>query len=85
MHIIRDYEAFSPFDNDILGNVIQLRQKDTNKQVVIKKFLYISSEKKKIVDDEIAMLILTQSNHIVKFLESFIDGLDMCVVMEFCS
>ncbi|KAA6373030.1 MAG: putative CAMK family protein kinase [Streblomastix strix] len=31
------------------------------------------------------MLKLAQSKHIVKYLESFIDGLDLCIVMEFCS
>jgi serine/threonine protein kinase len=51
---------------------------------VIKHVQYLSDEEKKIGDDEVKMLIKAQSKHIVKYMESFIDGLDLCIVMEFC-
>ncbi|KAA6396721.1 MAG: putative CBL-interacting serine/threonine-protein kinase 9, partial [Streblomastix strix] len=56
-----------------------------NKEVVIKRVQYLSDEEKKLGDDEIKMLKLAQSKHIVKYLESFKQDLDLCIVMEFCS
>ncbi|KAA6353847.1 MAG: putative cAMP-dependent protein kinase type 3, partial [Streblomastix strix] len=66
------------------GRVLHMTQIDNNKEVVIKRVQYVNDEEKKLGDDEVKMLKLAQSKHIVKYLESFIDGLDLCIVMEFC-
>ncbi|KAA6385528.1 MAG: putative Serine/threonine-protein kinase Nek3 [Streblomastix strix] len=84
-HKWSDYELIRSLTSGAFGRVIQMKQKDNNKQVIIKRIQYINPEEKKTADDEIAMLKLAQSKHIVQFLESFIDGLDICIVMEFCS
>jgi serine/threonine protein kinase len=53
--------------------------------VIIKRLQYLSVDEKKIADDEIAMLKKVQSKHIIRFIESFIDGFDICIVMEYYS
>ncbi|KAA6386885.1 MAG: putative protein serine/threonine kinase, partial [Streblomastix strix] len=74
-----------PLSSGAFGRVLHMTQIDNNKEVVIKRVQYLSDEEKKLGDDEVKMLKLAQSKHIVKYLESFIDGLDLCIVMEFCS
>ncbi|KAA6390273.1 MAG: putative cAMP-dependent protein kinase type 3, partial [Streblomastix strix] len=84
-HTWGDYKLIKPLSSGAFGRVLHMTQIDNNKEVVIKRVQYLSDEEKKLGDDEIKMLKLAQSKHIVKYLESFIDGLDLCIVMEFCS
>ncbi|KAA6379532.1 MAG: putative protein serine/threonine kinase [Streblomastix strix] len=84
-HTWASYKMIRALSSGAFGRVLHMTQIDNNKEVVIKRVQYLSDEEKKLGDDEVKMLKLAQSKHIVKYLESFIDGLDLCIVMEFCS
>ncbi|KAA6365014.1 MAG: hypothetical protein EZS28_039461 [Streblomastix strix] len=84
-HTIADFEVICALSSGAFGRIIQMRQNDNNKIVVVKRIQYINKEEKQIADEEVKMLQKVQSKHIVKYLESFVDGLDLCIVMEFCS
>lgn len=62
-----------------------MRLKRTGEVFVMKRISYIGDQKKKMADDEVDMLKQVQSLHVVKFIESFVDGIDMCIVLEHCS
>lgn len=55
------------------------------KQFVIKRVPYVSANDKKTADEELKMLKKVQSIHTVRFIESFPDGIDLCIVMEYCT
>ncbi|KAA6377269.1 MAG: putative protein serine/threonine kinase [Streblomastix strix] len=84
-HTWADYELIKPLSSGAFGRVLHMTQIDNNKQVVIKRVQYLSDEEKKLADEEVKMLKLAQSKHIVKYIESFTYDLDLCIVMEFCS
>ncbi|KAA6394418.1 MAG: putative protein serine/threonine kinase, partial [Streblomastix strix] len=78
-------KLIKPLSSGAFGRVLHMTQIDNNKEVVIKRVQYLSDEEKKLADDEVKMLKLAQSKHIVKYLESFTYDLDLCIVMKFCS
>ncbi|KAA6362522.1 MAG: hypothetical protein EZS28_041950, partial [Streblomastix strix] len=72
-HTWASYKMIRALSSGAFGRVLHMTQIDNNKEVVIKRVQYVNDEEKKLGDDEVKMLKLAQSKHIVKYLESFID------------
>ncbi|KAA6359692.1 MAG: hypothetical protein EZS28_044781, partial [Streblomastix strix] len=64
-HTCGDYKLIKPLSSGAFGRVLHMTQIDNNKEVVIKRVQYLSDEEKKLGDDEVKMLKLAQSKHIV--------------------
>ncbi|KAA6393472.1 MAG: putative serine/threonine-protein kinase Nek1, partial [Streblomastix strix] len=82
-HTWSDYELIHALASGAFGRVLCMKQKDNNKQVVIKRVPYVADEEKMSAKNEVKKLIQAQSNHVVQFLEAFIYDIDLCIVMEF--
>ncbi|KAA6373441.1 MAG: putative serine/threonine-protein kinase Nek3 [Streblomastix strix] len=52
---------------------------------IIKRLPYITEKNKKIADEEVSMLNKVQSKFTVKLIDTFTEGLDLCLVLEYCS
>ncbi|KAA6388971.1 MAG: hypothetical protein EZS28_015504 [Streblomastix strix] len=67
------------------GRILLMQLKTTDILRIIKRLPYTTDERKKVADEEIAMLHLAESKYTVKLIESFRFDLDICLVLEFCS
>ncbi|KAA6385664.1 MAG: putative camp-dependent protein kinase [Streblomastix strix] len=67
------------------GYILKVNPIKTEQNYIIKRLPYVNPKKKKMADDEVAILKQSQSQYVVKFIESFADRLDLYIVMEYCA
>ncbi|KAA6389913.1 MAG: putative serine threonine-protein kinase nek2 [Streblomastix strix] len=78
-------ELIDEVSSGAFGRTFLTKLKGTEIKRVIKKIPYLTEDQKKNADQEIEMLNLAQSDHIVRLIETFIRDLDICLVFEYCS
>ncbi|KAA6375497.1 MAG: hypothetical protein EZS28_028977 [Streblomastix strix] len=83
VHTLSDFEVLDEIAGGAFGRILLVKLISTGELFVMKRISYVGAAKKKMADDEVAMLKLVQSMHIVKYIESFVDGIDMCIVLEY--
>ncbi|KAA6358498.1 MAG: putative Serine/threonine-protein kinase Nek3, partial [Streblomastix strix] len=67
------------------GRIILASLRATQELFIIKRVPYVNPDKKKQADDEVALLKLAQSKYTVRLIEQFVDRIDLCIVMEYCT
>ncbi|KAA6377956.1 MAG: putative CAMK family protein kinase, partial [Streblomastix strix] len=78
-----DYDVLEELHGGTFGRIFHVKHRETSQYFAIKKLPYTEEDDKKRADDEVELLKQAQSKYTVKFEESFVDGVDLCIVMKF--
>ncbi|KAA6389878.1 MAG: hypothetical protein EZS28_014596 [Streblomastix strix] len=86
-HTWNDYVYDDELSSGAFGRIVlmHLQTKSKDEQDIIKRLPYKKEDKIKMADEEIKVLNMVKSPYTVRLIETFIDGLDICLVMEYCS
>ncbi|KAA6375354.1 MAG: putative aurora kinase, partial [Streblomastix strix] len=84
-HTWDDYEFIYQLPSGAFGNIYLMKLKGTQIKHIIKLLPYATEKQKKNADQEIEMLNLAQSDHIVRLIETFLHDSGICLVFEYCS
>ncbi|KAA6399583.1 MAG: hypothetical protein EZS28_004892 [Streblomastix strix] len=86
-HTWNDYIYDDELSSGAFGRIVlmHLQTKSKDEQNIIKRLPYKKEDKIKMADEEIKVLNMVKSPYTVRLIETFIDGLDICLVMEYCS
>ncbi|KAA6353560.1 MAG: putative NEK protein kinase, partial [Streblomastix strix] len=82
---LADYEFVDELDGGAFGRVLLMKLHKNGQMRIMKRISYTTAKLKKIADDEVGMLKRLKSQHVVNYIESFVDGFDLYIVMEYCS
>ena len=85
---MQDYQLLSTLSQSTTSQVLKMIRKTDNKTVVCKKIKYskMSEKDKQHIIDEVNILNKMKSQHIVKYLDHFIDKstFEIFIITEYC-
>ena len=68
-----------------MGTVHLVRRRGDNEQLALKRVAIVSEKDRVQALNEIAILRALSHPHVVRFDDSFLDGQELCIVMEYCA
>ena len=82
---MENYEVVKKLGQGAMGEVLLVRRHADNVNLAMKRLAIWSEKDRQQALNESVILRSLWHPHIVRFVDSFVDGQDMCIAMELCS
>ncbi|KAA6403129.1 MAG: putative Serine/threonine-protein kinase Nek4 [Streblomastix strix] len=80
-----DFEILAEYKIQWFGRlqIVKLKEKSGQK-FILKKIPYFMERSKKIADEEVKQMKLSQGKYIAKLIDVFVNDIDLCILQEYC-
>ncbi|KAA6395136.1 MAG: putative Serine/threonine-protein kinase Nek3 [Streblomastix strix] len=85
MSKFEDYEVVKKLFGGAQGKTFLVKLKKSGVLYVMKRVDYFDDKDKQQADDEVAQMINLESRFTVRLVCTFLDHLDLCLILEYCS
>ncbi|KAA6375813.1 MAG: putative Serine/threonine-protein kinase Nek4 [Streblomastix strix] len=82
----QDFEILAEYQIQWVGRMFRAKLRGKfGREFILKRIFYASEKMKKIADEEVKQLILSQGRYIVKLIDVFAFGFDLYILQEYCT